>query len=88
MFVMPPDAAELKKRLEGRGTESPEVIAQRISRAAEEAVGIEEYDFLVINDKLEECVKEMHALIQAAHSTPVRNTELIHNIRKELEELA
>ena len=45
IFVMPPDAAELKKRLEGRGTESPEVIAQRICRAREEAVGIEEYDF-------------------------------------------
>ena len=63
IFVMPPDAAELKKRLEGRGTESPEVIAQRICRAREEAVGIEEYDFLIINDRLEECVKEMHVLI-------------------------
>jgi len=87
MFVMPPNAAELKKRLEGRGTESPEVIAKRLSRAAEEAVGIEEYDFLVINDRLEECVKEMHTLIQAAHRTPGRNEELIYNIRKELEAL-
>ena len=87
MFVMPPDATELKKRLEGRGTESPEVIAQRIHRAAEEAVGIEEYDFLVINDELEECVKEMHTLIQAAHSTPTRNVELICEMRKELEAL-
>ena len=85
IFVMPPDAAELKKRLEGRGTESPEVIAQRICRAREEAVGIEEYDFLIINDRLEECVKEMHVLIQAAHSTPARNTELIQTMRKELE---
>ena len=87
IFVMPPDAAELKKRLEGRGTESPEVIAQRICRAREEAVGIEEYDFLIINDRLEECVKEMHMLIQAAHSTPTRNTELIQTMRKELEAL-
>ena len=87
IFVMPPDAAELKKRLEGRGTESPEVIAQRICRAREEAVGIEEYDFLIINDRLEECVKEMHVLIQAAHSTPARNTELIQTMRKELEAL-
>ena len=87
IFVMPPDAAELKKRLEGRGTESPEVIAQRICRAREEAVGIEEYYFLIINDGLEECVKEMHVLIQAAHSTPARNTELIQTMRKELEAL-
>ncbi len=62
LFVMPPSAAELRKRLEGRGTESPEVIAKRLKRAGEEAEGIEQYDFLVINDKLEECVQQMHEL--------------------------
>ena len=39
---------------------------------------------LVINDKLEECVRNMHSLIQAAHEMPERNVELIDNIRKEL----
>ena len=87
MFVMPPGAAELKKRLEGRGTESPEVIQKRLKRATEEAEGIEQYDFIVINDKLEECVDEMHSLILAAHFTPNRNEEFINNMRKELEEL-
>lgn len=87
MFVMPPNATELKKRLEGRGTESKEVIAKRLKRAVEEAEGIEKYDFIVINDKLEECVIQMHSLIQAAHFTPDRNEELIDNMRKELEEL-
>lgn len=87
MFVMPPSVNELKKRLEGRGTESREVIAKRLKRAAEEAVGIEKYDFIVINDKLEECVEKMHSLIQAAHDTPIRNEELIDNMRKELEAL-
>ncbi len=87
MFVMPPGAAELKKRLEGRGTESPEVIQKRLKRATEEAEGIEQYDFIVINDKLEECVDEMHSLISAAHFTPNRNEEFINNMRKELEEL-
>lgn len=87
MFVMPPGAAELKKRLEGRGTESLEVIQKRLNRATEEAKGIEQYDFIVINDKLEECVSQMHTLIQAAHFTPVRNEEFINNMRKELEEL-
>ena len=85
MFVMPPNAAELKKRLEGRGTESRQVIDERMKRAAQEAEGIEKYDFLVINDRLERCVEEMHALIQAAHSMPVRNPELIAEMRKELE---
>ena len=62
LFVMPPSAQELKKRLEGRGTETKEVIDKRLKRATEEAEGIENYDFIVINDKLEECVKEMHGL--------------------------
>ena len=85
LFVMPPSAQELKKRLEGRGTETKEVIDKRLKRATEEAEGIENYDFIVINDKLEECVKEMHGLILAAHETPDRNQEFIDNMRKELE---
>ena len=88
LFVMPPSAQELKKRLEGRGTETKEVIDKRLKRATEEAEGIENYDFIVINDKLEECVKEMHGLILAAHETPNRNQEFIDNMRKELENFA
>ncbi len=84
LFVMPPNAAELRKRLEKRGTESPEIIRMRLVRALEESKGIEKYDFIVINDKLEECVRNMHSLIQAAHEMPERNVELIDNIRKEL----
>lgn len=87
LFVMPPNAAELKKRLEKRGTESPEIIRMRLERALEEAKGIEEYDFIIINDKLEECVRNMHTLIQAAHETPERNEELIDSMRKELKNI-
>lgn len=85
LFVMPPSAAELKRRLEGRGTESLEIIKKRLMRASEEAEGIENYDYIVINDKLEECVSQMHSLIQAAHFSPSRNEEFIENMRKELE---
>ena len=87
LFVMPPGVEELKRRLEGRGTESSEVIAKRLKRATEEAEGIEAYDYIVINDKLEECVEEMHSLITAAHNTPIRNQEFIDKMRKELETL-
>lgn len=88
LFVMPPGASELKKRLEGRGTETKEAIEKRLRRAAEEADGIENYDFIVINDKLEECVEQMHGLILAAHETPGRNQEFIDTMRKELEAFA
>lgn len=85
LFVMPPTAQELKKRLVGRGTETPEVIAKRLQRAGEEAQGIENYDFIVINDDLETCTRELHSMIRAAHHASRRNGELIENIRQELE---
>ena len=84
LFVMPPSAKELRRRLTGRGTETQEVIDQRMHRAIEEAQGIEQYDYIVINDQLEECVKELHALIGAAHNTPSRNEGFINNMREEL----
>ena len=84
LFVMPPSAKELRRRLIGRGTETQEVIDQRMNLAMEEAQGIEQYDYIVINDQLEECVKELHAIIGAAHNTPFRNEEFINNMREEL----
>ena len=85
LFVMPPSAAELKRRLEGRGTESPEVIRERLMRASEEAEGIENYEYLIINDDLDECVREMHDIINAARRNPVRNRHLIADMRSELD---
>lgn len=88
LFVMPPSAEELKRRLVGRGTETEEVIANRLKRATEEAVGIEDYDFILVNDDLDECVQEMKTIIKEAHRTPGRNQEFIDNMRKELEAFA
>ncbi len=87
LFVMPPSAAELKRRLTGRGTETEEVIERRLRRAVEEAQGIEQYEYIIVNDNLDTCVKEMHSLIQGAHDTPFRNKEFIGEIRSQLEEL-
>ena len=64
MFVTPPSAEELRKRLIGRGTEDMEVIESRLARAVEEAQGIEAYDYLIVNDILEECVEEVHSIIR------------------------
>lgn len=84
LFVTPPSAEALKERLTGRGTETAEVIASRLSRAVEEAEGIEEYDYLVVNDVLENCVEEVHAIIQNEHARVPRNIDTINNMRKEL----
>ena len=85
LFVMPPSAAELRRRLIGRGTETEEVIEKRMHRASEEAEGIENYEYIVINDDLDTCVKELHEIIKTAHNSPLRNEEFIEKIRRDLE---
>ncbi|SFU48409.1 guanylate kinase [Butyrivibrio sp. INlla21] len=87
LFVMPPSAQELEKRLRGRGTETDDVIRQRLNRAVEESVGIENYDYIVINDKLEDSVENVHKIINAAHLSPGRNLDFIETIREQLKKL-
>ena len=87
LFVTPPSAEELKARLVGRGTETMDVIESRMKRAAEESEGVEAYDYLIINDDLEACVKEMHHVIQSEHNKVSRCGSMIEQIRKELQEL-
>ena len=87
VFITPPSAKELRRRLIGRGTESMEVIEQRLARAKEEAEGIDDYDCLIVNDDLESCLDELHSVIQNEKKKVARNGEFISKIRKELNEL-
>lgn len=82
VFVMPPNAEELKNRLVGRNTETMEVINERLKRAKEEAEGIEWYDSIVVNDDLEISVETLHQLIQAKHNEADRNENFINKIRE------
>ena len=84
LFVMPPSADELKRRLVGRGTETMEVIDQRLHRAAEEAAGMTSYDYILINDKVDSCVEAMHQLIQAQHRKVSSNLDFIEQMKSEL----
>ena len=84
LFVTPPSAKELKNRLIGRGTETMDVIESRLARAVEEAEGIESYDYLVVNDVLEDCVEEVHQIIKNEHYRVNRNEPAIQEMRNEL----
>lgn len=84
LFVVPPSAEELKRRLVGRGTESMDVIQSRLSRAVEESEGMEAYDYLVVNDELEACVEVMHGIICAEHFRAQRNTAFIEYLKEGL----
>ena len=84
LFVTPPNVEVLRNRLIGRGTETMEVIENRMRRAIDESEGMDQYDYLVINDDLQECVEEMHHIIQEEHKRTFRNKDFIEQIRREL----
>lgn len=84
LFVTPPDASTLKERLLGRGTDEETVVLARLARACEEALGIEDYDYLVVNEVLEDCVEKVHSIIQNEHQKVNRNQEFINRIKEEL----
>ncbi len=81
IFILPPSAEELKRRLIGRGTESMDVIEARLNRAKEEAEGIENYDYVIVNDKLDESVAALDNLITGLKCGTFRNIDFINKIR-------
>ncbi len=87
LFVTPPSAAELERRLRGRKTETEEVIRDRLRRAFEEAKFMEQYDYLLINDDLKTCVQEMNQLIQTQHLRTGSSREWILGMKEELERI-
>ena len=84
IFVTPPSAQELRRRLVGRGTETIEVINARLRRAAEEASGMEAYDYLLINDEIDACEEQMHQLITLQHSKTCYHLDFLSRMREEL----
>ena len=67
IFLTPPDFNELQERLVGRGTDSEEVIAQRIERAREEIALMSEYDYAIVNDEVPLAAERVKRVIEAEH---------------------
>ena len=65
IFIMPPSVEELERRLVGRGTDAPEVIAKRVAKAGQEIERAPEFDHIVVNDVLEEAIARTCELIDA-----------------------
>lgn len=86
LFVTPPSARVLKERLVSRGTEDMETIKRRMSRAAQEAVYMKEYDYIVVNDELAACVEETNAVIESECRRVARRQEFIQEINEELKD--
>ena len=88
IFIMPPSARELKRRLSGRGSETPESLKKRLTRAAEEMDFSKNYDYVLINDDLQDAVRELTSVI----GDPVRNIddkiEFVKGVRKNVKAIS
>ena len=86
IFVMPPSVEEIHNRLKGRGTETDEVIDKRMKKAGFEIAVVDRYDYLMINDVLEESVELFKSIVTCQHMAVSRNRDYIEDKKREFEE--
>ena len=86
VFVMPPSVEEIYNRLKHRGTESDEVIEKRMRKAGMEITVVDRYDYLMINDVLEESVELFDSIVSCQKMAVSRNRGYINDKKKEFEE--
>ena len=82
VFILPPSIDELRRRLTGRGTDGPEVIAARMERARAEISHWDGYDYVVVNDEVEACYDQVLAILHAERMKRARQTGLIGFVRE------
>lgn len=80
VFVLPPSLEVLRQRLEGRGKDAPAVIEKRIRIATKEMARFPGFDYVIINDRLEEAVQALEAIVAAARFRTARRAALAQRI--------
>lgn len=88
IFISPPSAEVLKERLAGRGTESPEEIERRLQRAVEEVKYMKDYDYIIVNDDLEDAINKVNDLIRYDHYKACNSAHLIKKMEQEISTFA
>ena len=81
IFILPPSMAELERRLKERGTDSPEVIADRMGRAAGEISHWPEYEYVLVNNDMDECLAEVRSIVAAERLKRSRQIGLVAFVR-------
>lgn len=81
VFILPPSMAELRERLESRATDRPEIIENRMQRAASEISHWDGYDYVLINDDLDACFAKVQTILAAERMRRSRQTGLIGFVR-------
>ncbi|MDD4700114.1 MAG: guanylate kinase [Oscillospiraceae bacterium] len=85
IFIMPPSFEVLNKRLSGRGTEKPEVIEKRMNSSIQEITRAKEYNYIVVNDVLEDAVRDLSNIILSQRNSIDRKKYLIEEVLKNVE---
>ena len=83
IFLLPPSAEELKRRLIGRNTESGEVILKRLEKAAEETKALNNYDYFVVNDQVDDCAVNINRIVTDNHPV-LANKEQVETIKNQI----
>ena len=81
VFILPPNKKELEKRLKERGQDSPEVVLKRMSSASKEIIHWAEYDYVLVNTKLDESVLKVYNILKAERLKRIRQTGLAEFVR-------
>ncbi len=81
IFLLPPSMAELERRLHARGTDTDDVIADRMRRAADEISHWAEYEYVLVNHDTEQCLADVQAIVAAERLKRSRQTGLIRFVR-------
>ena len=87
VFVTPPSLEELEHRLSGRGTESPEVVKERLKTALWEYKNIEKYNYILLNDDVNRSVERFISIIDAEKQRTERNGDMIQKMLQEKERI-
>ena len=81
IFILPPSMAELERRLKSRGTDSDDVIADRMSRAAAEISHWPEYEYVLVNRDMEQCLAQVRSIVAAERLRRTRRIGLVAFVR-------
>lgn len=80
IFIMPPSFEELEYRIRNRKTESEKAITNRLEKAKFEITNVDKYDYVIINDKINNAVRRFKHIMMAEKSRYSRNTEILNII--------
>lgn len=81
IFILPPSIAELERRLNSRGQDSAEVIAGRMTKSRDEISHWAEYDYVLVNDDLDECEAQLKTILEAERLKRMRRPGLVETVR-------